>query len=55
MKGGFISTKICRWYKVVKKYDNEYGEYYNEAYCKYCGESDICLYDQCKICGEHEE
>ena len=55
MKGGFISTKICRWYKVVKKYDNEYGEYYNEAYCKYCGESDICLDDQCKICGEHEE
>ena len=56
MKGSFISIKICPWYKVVKRYDKEYNEYYNEAFCKYCGKSDVgCLDDQCKICGEHEE
>lgn len=51
-----IPVKTCRWYEVVKKYDEKRNEYYNEAFCKYCGKSDVvCLDDQCKICGEHEE
>lgn len=53
-----IPVKVCPWYKVTKKYDKKYNEYYNETFCRYCNEGDEydvgCLYDECKICGEHE-
>ena len=40
---------ISNWTKI-----SEYC--YRYFICKYCSEDDAgCLYDQCKMCGEHEE
>jgi len=53
-----IKVNRCPWYIVAKMnvpIKGSCDEYYFKAFCKYCNEGDdICLDDECKICGEHE-